>query len=260
MPELLEAEAYRRAARRLVGRQIDSIRIADGYSRGGETSASLTAICGGLCVVDARRAGKAVLLDLTGPPTIVLGLRFGMTGRLIVDDVDDVGELLYSSGRDDPAWDRFELSMADGGRVRLNDPRRFGSVELNPPVEHLGSDATTLTAAQLRRVLIGTAPLKSALLDQRRIAGIGNLLADDALWRARLAPTRVTCSLDANESAVLARAIRRTIQVLGRRGGSHLGDLQRHRSAPGECPRCGQPLLRTRVGGRTTIWCPAEQQ
>jgi len=260
MPELLEAAAYRRAAQRLIGRRIKSVRVADGYSKSAETSASLTAVLGGRQVRDTRRQGKVVLLDMVGRPALVVGLRFGMTGRLIVDDVDDVGELLYSSTRDDPVWDRFVITMADGGVARLSDPRRFGSVELDPDLTNLGPDAATITAAEIRRVLHGMLPIKSALLDQHRVAGIGNLLADDILWRARLDPSRPSNSLTAEESATLARSIRRTIQVLGRRGGSHLGDLQPHRTVPGECPRCGQPLVRLRIGGRTTIWCPTEQR
>ena len=101
--------------------------------------------------------------------------------------------------------------------------------------------------------------LKARLLDQRRVAGLGNLLVDEALWRAGLSPLREARSLDAPESARLHRNIRRTLAVLGERGGSHTGDLQPARVRGGCCPRDGTPLRREQVGGRTTYWCPEHQ-
>src|SRR5690606_7502787 len=116
---------------------------------------------------------------------------FGMTGRLLVDGGAAIDRLEYSSDRNDPGWDRFVLTFREGGDLRLRDPRRLGGIELDPDESRLGPDALGLTPAQLRRALDGSAqPLKARLLDQARIAGIGNLLADEILWRAGLDPAR----------------------------------------------------------------------
>jgi formamidopyrimidine-DNA glycosylase len=97
------------------------------------------------------------------------------------------------------------------------------------------------------------------LLDQSRVAGLGNLLVDETLWRAGLDPTRPADGLSAAEQRRLAQSVTTTVRLLSRRGGSHLGDLQEHRVRGGNCPRCGSTLARATVGGRTTYWCPAEQ-
>jgi formamidopyrimidine-DNA glycosylase len=97
-------------------------------------------------------------------------------------------------------------------------------------------------------------------MDQSRIAGLGNLLTDEVLWRAGLDPARDAGGLDDTERAMLARTIRHTVRVLGRRGGSHTGDLQASRARGGVCPRDGAELLRRTVGGRTTYSCPVHQR
>jgi formamidopyrimidine-DNA glycosylase len=133
-------------------------------------------------------------------------------------------------------------------------------VELAPRLDALGPDAASLTPSQLRAALAGAAaPLKARLLDQHHIAGLGNLLCDEALWRAGLDPARAAGSLDDAETRRLHRHIRRTLEVLGDRGGSHLGDLQPARTRTGRCPRDGTLLQRRQVGGRTTYSCPVHQ-
>ena len=103
------------------------------------------------------------------------------------------------------------------------------------------------------------APLKARLLDQGRIAGVGNLIADEVLWRAGLDPTRPAASLDANELRRLHRHLHRTVGDLIERGGTHTIDLLPHRVPGGMCPRDGAPLVRRTVGGRTTWSCPVHQ-
>lgn len=115
--------------------------------------------------------------------------------------------------------------------------------------------------AELRDVLAGSvAPLKARLMDQSRLAGIGNLLVDEILWRAGLDPARQAGSLDAPELRRLHHHLRATLGELGGRGGSHTGDLHPARQRGGVCPRDGAPLVRRPVGGRTTYSCPVHQR
>ena len=133
-------------------------------------------------------------------------------------------------------------------------------MELDPDEGRLGPEASTVTLAPFRKILAGsTAPLKARLMDQARLAGLGNLLTDETLWRAGIAPDRPADSLDDREVARVHRAMRRTIAVLGERGGSHTGDLQPARVRGGKCPKDGTELRRADVGGRTTYWCPEHQ-
>lgn len=256
MPEILEVEAYRRLADEVVGLEVVDAEVPDAwFVKGGASTAQVADAVTGAVVRGTDRHGKLLLLDL-GPQRPELGLRFGMTGRLVLDDRAPIAVLEYASGRDDPAWDRFALRFGDGSRLRISDPRRLGGVELDPDRTALGPDAWTLTLGELRRALAGsTAPLKARLLDQARVAGLGNLLVDETLWRARLAPTRPAGSLADGELRRLQRRIVGTVAELDRRGGSHRGDLQASRHRDGGCPRCGGPLRREAVGGRTTYWC-----
>ncbi len=91
------------------------------------------------------------------------------------------------------------------------------------------------------------------------MAGIGNLIADEVLWRAGLSPQRAATSLSPAELKRLHRHLGRTLSDLTERGGSHLGDLMDERHPGGVCPKDGSPLERTTVGGRTTWWCPVHQ-
>lgn len=207
----------------------------------------------------ARRIGKLLLLDTSdGGP--VVGLRFGMTGRLVVDGVSGVDDLIYSSRRDDPKWDRCTFVFADGGRMRMQDPRRLGGVTLDPDEGRLGSDARNLALGALREAL-GTSrsPLKARLMNQAQLAGAGNLIVDETLWRAGLDPRRPAASLTAAEVRRLHRHLTRVVEDLIARGGSHTGDFLPHRVRGGSCPRDGAVLERATVGGRTTYWCPRHQ-
>jgi formamidopyrimidine-DNA glycosylase len=259
MPEMLEIEFYRRAAERIVGRTITSVGAPDAwYLKGGLTSSGLRRAVSGRRVSAMRRRGKLLLLDTDDGPTV--GLRFGMTGRLLVDGVPGMEHLEYGSDREVPAWDRLILGFAEGGELRIRDPRRLGGVELDPDEERLGPDALAISPSQLRDILVTSrAPLKARLMDQHALAGVGNLLVDEALWRAGLDPTRAANSLSVAELRRLHRHLRATLLELGTRGGSHTGDLQEERRRDGICPKDGTPLLRRTVGCRTTYSCPLHQ-
>ena len=260
MPELIEVESYRQAADRVVGRKVRTVLAPDAwFLKGGATPSVVTAAVERRTVVGTGRRGKLMWLELDDG--VRLGLRFGMTGRIVVDGFGPIDALEYGPTRQDPAWDRFGLEFVRGGRLVLSDPRRLGGVELDPDLSRLGPEASTVTRQDLGAALgTSTAPLKAVLLDQSRLAGVGNLIADETLWRAGLDPVRPAAGLASDEVAALARTLRSTVRLLTRRGGSHTGDLQVQRHRSGCCPRCGEPLERRTVGGRTTYSCPAEQR
>jgi formamidopyrimidine-DNA glycosylase len=142
----------------------------------------------------------------------------------------------------------------------VHDPRRLGGVLLDPDVSTLGPDAASITVKQLAAALAGSqVAVKARLLDQSQVAGVGNLMADEALWRAALSPLRPSDSLTPNEVRRLHRNLARTIAELTERGGSHTGDLMDERRHGGLCPRDGTELTRSTVGGRTSWWCPRHQ-
>jgi formamidopyrimidine-DNA glycosylase len=264
MPEILEVELYRGLAEKALGRPIEAAWMVDSrYGRGGTTPRRLKSALTGHVFTEARRRGKLMLLDTDGGPT--LGVRFGMTGGLVVDGQEALDRLLYGPGVFGDQWVRARVTFADGGHLLLHDPRRFGSLELAPDENRLGPDALTITLAEFRAALGGaggrgarSAPLKAQLMDQERVAGIGNLLADEILWRAGLDPGRRT-PLSDEELRVLYKSLRATLRQLGRRGGSHMGELMEQRRVGGRCPKDGAELLVATVGGRTTWWCPAHQ-
>lgn len=258
MPELLEVEAYASAALAVVGRTVTAVDAGDAwYLKRGTTRLELEAELSGVRISGIRRIGKLMLIDSDGP---VLGLRFGMTGRLMIDGLVAIGRLEYSSRRNDPSWTRFAIGFDDGGRLSIDDPRRLGGVELNPDESRLGPDAASLDRDEMvSRISGSAASVKAVLLDQHRIAGLGNLLVDEILWRAGISPGRRARDLTDAELSNLHEKIAETIMVLRARGGSHTGDLQHARVVGASCPRDGVVLAHDSTGGRSTYWCPVHQ-
>src|SRR5688572_4553613 len=197
MPEIIEVEAARKLIEeRGLGRKIASVFAPDAwFLKRGLTAAALDAALPGRELARARRRGKLMLVDTSedGP---VLGLHLGMSGRVLIDDEAAGDPLVYASNREVPAWHRFGLQFSDGGSLYLRDPRRLGAVELDPDEERLGVDAFDLTQAQLTPMLTNSkAPVKAVLMNQARIAGLGNLLVDETLFRAGIEPTRTAETL-----------------------------------------------------------------
>lgn len=259
MPEGIEVEYYRRLAERAVGERIVGVDAPDAwFLKGGATEPALRDVLVGRTISAARRRGKLLLLDTSGP---LLGIRFGMTGRLLLDGEPGVDHLEYGSDRDLPAWDRFTLELGSSARLVVRDPRRLGGVLLEPEESRLGPDAFSVGEAALAAALGGSsAPLKARLLDQERLAGVGNLIGDEVLWRAGLDPARPAGSLSPAEVRRLHRHLRATLGDLLVRGGSHTGDLFAARTTGGVCPKDGAPLVRRTIGGRTTWSCPRHQR
>ena len=261
MPEILEVETARALLEaRALDREIVDVSAPDAwFLKRGLTPPAVRAALRGQCFVAARRRGKLILVDLSSGA--VLGLHLGMSGRVLVDDEAAGDPLIYGSNLENPVWHRFTVRFADGGWLAMRDPRRLGAVELDPDEHRLGPDAFEVTQAEVDRMLTRSrAPVKAVLMDQARIAGLGNLLVDEALWRAGIDPARPARDLDRNERRRLFRAVRRTVQLTLERGGSHTGDHMAQRVAGGVCPRDGTPFERRTVAGRTTFSCPTHQR
>ena len=258
MPELPEVERARALiAERALGRRIAAVDDTDTYVCRPHAPGELATALVGRTLTEAHRRGKSMWVetDDDGP---ALGLHLGMAGRIVVDE-DSAGDPAAYEGAPD-VWDRFRLDFEDGGRLILRDKRRLGRAVLDPDLSHLGPDAAEVSRDEFReRVGRGEAPLKARIMDQSVIAGVGNLLADEALWRARLSPRRPAGELSIEELDRLRREVRAATRSAIRRGGVHTGDFIPARVRGGVCPRCGTEMERATVGGRTTYWCPAEQ-
>ncbi|MEM7339725.1 MAG: DNA-formamidopyrimidine glycosylase family protein [Actinomycetota bacterium] len=259
MPEGVEIEFYRRASEPVIGRTVNGVQATDDwFLKGGLTAPEVTEAVNGERIDAARRKGKLLIFDLSSGAR--LGLRFGMTGRPIVDGAMAIDDLEYASNTYKPEWDRFGLDFVEGGSYRLQDPRRLGGVELEPDEDALGTDVFEASLADLRdRVFVGEVAIKARLMDQHRLAGVGNLIADETLWRAGIDPARPAGGLEATEQRSLHRHLRNVLKDFLRDGGSHTGKLQPSRVRGGHCPRDGTELLRREVGGRTTYSCPEHQ-
>jgi formamidopyrimidine-DNA glycosylase len=247
MPELPEAERARQTLETALGRRIVAVDDGDSYVCRPHTPGEIGDALIGHALATAHRRGKFMWLETDDGPA--LGLHLGMAGRIVVDPEDR------------SRWDRFALEFADGGRLVLRDKRRLGRALLNPDFSHVGPDAAEVGRTEFRRLIgTGRAPVKARLLDQGAISGVGNLLADQALWQARISPRRLTGSLSIAELDRLRRELRGAVRSAIRKGGAHTGRFIAARERDGVCPRDGHPLERAKIGGRTTYWCPACQR
>jgi formamidopyrimidine-DNA glycosylase len=274
MPELPEVETVRRRLRAcLLGMIARDVIVHDAtVSQQGEVE--LRARLTGTRVCDIRRRGKYLIFEMgdaeTGIPRVLAVVHLRMTGQL-----------LFRREAHDRA-PRFTLLLDPDTELHFVDVRRFGRLWTLEPggegaffagmgPEPLGDD---FDVACLRRALAGRkAPLKSVLLDQRRVAGIGNIYADEALFRARLHPLRAAGSVGPREARRLHAALRETLQAgidhegssiesfvdpAGRRG-SFQETLNVYQRTGRQCRVCGALIHRLEVGGRGTHYCPVCQ-
>jgi formamidopyrimidine-DNA glycosylase len=246
MPELPEAERARATLEAVLDRPIAEVDDQDTYVCRPHHPGQIADALVGHRFTGAHRRGKFLWLDTDDGPTLALHL--GMTGHIVLDP-----EPLKS--------DRFQVRFRDGGGFALRDRRRLGRARLDASLAHVGPDAAEVSQKEFRRRIgSGRAPVKARLLDQGAISGVGNLLADQALWQARLAPTRRTGTLSVEELDRLRREVRAAVRSAIRKGGAHTGAFIAERREDGTCPRDGHPLARSRIGGRTTYWCPECQR
>ncbi|HEY2518573.1 MAG TPA: DNA-formamidopyrimidine glycosylase family protein [Streptosporangiaceae bacterium] len=271
MPELPEVETARRLlADRALHRRIVAVDDADTFVCRPHSPGELRDALVGRTLTAAKRRGKTMWVETSGAggsaePGPDLGIHLGMGGRIVVTGPDGSAQEGGGPRRRDAQprkaeWNRFTLFFADGGQLVLFDKRRLGRIRLDPEVELLGPDAEEVTAAQFRDLIgRGSIAVKARLLDQSKIAGVGNLLADEALWQARIPPALPVNRLPGQDTDRLYRALQAALKSAGAKGGVHTGDVIEARHPGGTCPRCGAEMVHGTVGGRSTWWCSREQ-
>ena len=271
MPELPEVEGFRSVVERhVVGRTIVRARFLDDWMLNESSPSTAARRLKGRRVTTVDRKGKMLALFTDPIPrksdTPVLALHFGMTGRPIVEPV---GNPVHS-------WDRMVLDLDSGEQFRYRNSRRLGFVrvvtrnELADIAWRLGPDPLEVPPTYLADALaFRGAPIKALLLDQSFLAGVGNIYADEALFAARILPTRSGGQLTKDEAIKLHKELQRILRrgVRAQRAGRDAGfpllavrsraskQLGASGSAKVGCPSCGRPLRSTRIGGRTTFYC-----
>jgi formamidopyrimidine-DNA glycosylase len=271
MPELPEVETARSLiADQALHRRIVAVDDTDTFVCRPHSPGQINDALAGRELTSARRRGKTMWLETSGvgesaTPGPDLGIHLGMGGRIIV--VSAGGQAAEGGGPrrrgvapPKAEWNRFTIEFADGGRLVLFDQRRLGRVRLNPDIDALGPDACEVSPAEFRNLIMkGTVAVKARLLDQSKLAGVGNLLADEILWQAKVPPAASVRSLRRQDADRLYRASRSALKSAIARGGAHTGDVISARHPGGTCPRCGAPMQHGTVGGRSTWWCSREQ-
>lgn len=267
MPELPEVETIRRRLEPLVaGRAIESLEIADPRWCAPLAPRELADVVEGRVIEALGRRGKWLVFELEEEVSLITHLR--MTGTF-----------LYDAAPDTP-YDRVRIALSDGHELRFCDPRRFGTGELTiglaalerffagrVGIEPLGGDLDGPALRALARA--SRAPIKAFLLDQRRIAGVGNIYADEALFRARIHPLRPAHALTAAQCEALAAGVRDALTAGLAAGGATIDDFRHpdgvigsfqdeflvHRREGEECPRCGAEIVKMVAAGRGTYVC-----
>jgi formamidopyrimidine-DNA glycosylase len=287
MPELPEVETVARQLEpELEGRRIESLEVLDERWSRPVPAAVLGAAVSGATIEGLGRRGKYLLLGLDGGRTLVMHLR--MTGNLVLVEGDDVldpseGRLLYQGERTTEARHlRARFVLDDGRELWFTDPRRFGEAfliddaDLPARFERLGVEpfSPEFTAEALGEMAAGrTVPLKSFLLDQSGIAGVGNIYADEALYRARLHPLSPAGSMKPEHLEALRDGVIAALEAGIDAGGSSIDDYRDGRGEKGTmqekflvhtregqpCPSCEGEIVRIVVGGRSTYFCPSCQ-
>ncbi len=265
MPELPEVEIAREELERwLVGRRIVSARAPDARLQSGQSRKRVEAALVRARVRAVARRGKFLIIELSrGRGALVAHL--GMTGRFVRLDRRDP----------EPRFVRAELGLRGGERVVLTDARRLGQFRLldrrdEARLEALGLEplSAELTPARLHQLTERSSrPVKLLLMDQKRIAGIGNIQAAEALFLAGIHPERAASSLSRDEARRLVRSMRRSLRTeLGRyrRSNAYLYEgAENHFLVYGRrdkpCPRCQTPIERLVQQGRSSYYCPSCQ-
>ncbi|HTZ75932.1 MAG TPA: bifunctional DNA-formamidopyrimidine glycosylase/DNA-(apurinic or apyrimidinic site) lyase [Candidatus Aquilonibacter sp.] len=274
MPELPEVETVVRGLRAVLpGRRIMAVRL--GKTDFIDDPAALERELPGKKITTVRRVGKFLLFDLESPdgatPESSLLVHLGMTGQLMIS----APEVPV------PAHTHAFFGLDDGRELRYTDIRRFGRIAFlangtqQVALGKLGIEPLEATEEQFVEKLRGRrARIKSVLLDQHVFRGIGNIYADESLWRAKIHPMQVAGNFSRKEVRALHRAVQSVLNEAIRLRGSSVSDYvdadgqrglfqQRHRVYQREgkkCPRCGATIRRIIVGGRSSHFCPQCQR
>ena len=254
MPELPDVEGFRRTfARHAEGKRVLRVRGVDRGMLRNSSPGGLGRALSGRRFQAPRRHGKLLVCPTDGPSLL---LHFGMTGALV-----------WSC--EEHRHDRLVLELDDGD-LHYRNMRRLGGIwlaksdrELAQIKGALGPDWLDVARPDFDdRLAKRRGSIKATLMDQSFAAGLGNLTADESLWRACIDPRRPAASLDERERNVLHRSIRKVLRdslpyglVPAKR--TWLTGARDRRD--GTCPRCGARLRRVKIGGRTTVFCPEEQ-
>jgi formamidopyrimidine-DNA glycosylase len=287
MPELPEVETVcRQLDPELSGRRIERLEVLDERWSRPVPPAKLAAAVSGRTIEGLGRRGKYLLLALDGAQTLVMHLR--MTGNLVlVEGAEKLdpseGRRLYEGERSTSERHlRARFQLDNGRELWFTDPRRFGEAfliddaDLERRFERLGVEplSAEFTPEALGEMTAGrTAPLKSFLLDQAGVAGVGNIYADEALFRARLHPLSPAGSMRPEHHEALRDAVVAALEAGIDGGGASIDDYRDGRGERGAmqdeflvhtregepCPSCGGPIARIVVAGRSTYYCPSCQ-
>ncbi|MEV3989559.1 DNA-formamidopyrimidine glycosylase family protein [Streptomyces sp. NPDC049837] len=256
MPELPDVEGFRKVLESCAkGRVIERVDVRDAGVLHGVSTRRLRDALEGRRFTEAERHGKWLLARTDGGPTLML--HFGMTGLLVCGHPDDAAE----------PHDRVLFTVGAGRQLRYRDQRKLQGLWLaadDSAVERLldrqGPDAMAVGRAEFEAALSARhGRVKTVLTDQSVLAGLGNLLADEILWRAGLRPTCRANDLTEAERRRLYTHMRRTLRSAVTAGRVPPRDswLTGHRDDPTPtCPRCHGPLRRSRMASRSTVWCP----
>jgi formamidopyrimidine-DNA glycosylase len=287
MPELPEVETVcRQLEPEVEGRHIEQLEVLDARWCRPMPAAKLEAAVEGAEVKGLGRRGKYLLLALDGERTLVMHLR--MTGNLVLVEGEQKldpseGRRLYEAERSvSERHLRARFHMDDGRQLWFTDPRRFGEAfliddaKLGERFAKLGVEpfSAEFTPQALGEMAAGrTVPLKSFLLDQSGVAGVGNIYADEALFRARLHPLSPAGSMKPEHLEALRDAVVAALEAGIDGGGASIDDYRDGRGEKGTmqdeflvhtregepCPRCDGTILRIVVSGRSTYFCPSCQ-
>lgn len=259
MPELPEVEAARRRlSRKGLNREIRDAALCTPEIAEATARKHLEKALTGSRFTAVKRHGKVLFLCIGDGPWLVI--HFGMTGEVA----------LYEAPEDRPRHARLIIDFADGGHVAFDNPRKLGRLELTEdPSAHieqqdLGPDALEIGRAAFARVVRGPRGMvKPALMDQKKIAGIGNEYSDEILFRAGLRPKADRGALSEDQLNALHDQMRKVLGAAAdlRERGAALPDswLMVHREKGARCPRCGGAVRHCKVSGRTAWFCPACQ-
>ncbi|MBF0480957.1 MAG: bifunctional DNA-formamidopyrimidine glycosylase/DNA-(apurinic or apyrimidinic site) lyase [Desulfovibrionaceae bacterium] len=275
MPELPEVETIARALSPvLTGRRIVRALVLDPSvlpNAGAAGAAAFRALTEGRVITAVRRRAKLCLIDLSGGAIVAVHLK--MTGRLSVADALDPP----------PARARLIFALEGGGGLVFSDLRRFGSCRAFAPgaiegwefYRTLGPEPLAIGAFEFIPLFAKTSrAIKAALLDQRVIAGIGNIYADEALFRAGIRPEAKANAISPERLAVLHAAVQAVLTEAVEAGGSTIRDyrtpegiegaFQHHFKVYGragqKCPACGKKLVAAKIAARTSTYCPGCQK